>query len=95
MMGTIQPGYISIQGFSALNTTQGPKPIYQQDIYIDSIQKDGDDPTWLYISTQGFSALNTPQGHKHSYQQAIYPKGWGRSNGVKPYRNPMYRNSYV
>ena len=33
-MGTIKPGYISIQGFSALNTTQGPKPISINKIYI-------------------------------------------------------------
>ena len=50
MMGMIQPGYISTQGFQCFNVTQGHKPSYTTS-YI-SIPNNGDDSTCL--SKQGF-----------------------------------------
>ena len=63
-MGTIRPGYISTQGFSALNLTQGHKPSYTTSYIL--IPNDGDNPTWLYINTE-FHCFNATQGHKPSY----------------------------
>ena len=64
MIRTIQPGYITTQGFSTSLPTQELKPSFTT-IYI-LIPNDGGDPTW-FISTQGFSASMLTQGHKTSY----------------------------
>jgi len=48
LMGTIWPGFINTGFQSALNTTQGHKPSYQQAVYID--------PKWLRQSCYVFIA---------------------------------------